>query len=150
MVDNANTFPEVLENVKQWLMMKKLGTRYKFAIATDGPWDFEKFLSLQCNHSDITYPYWATRYIDVRKMFAFWFGVRRCSIDNMLAQLNLEFEGKPHSGLDDARNIARILLALMNNSCRVTFNSIIKNWRSIDYKYHKIPQFHGYLHPYQY
>ena len=58
----------------------------------------EKFLNLQCFHSDIPYPHWARSWIDVRKLFSNWFCVRRCGILKMLAYLELEFEGKQHCG----------------------------------------------------
>ena len=58
----------------------------------------QKFLNLQCSHSDLPYPYWAKKWIDIRKLFSNWFGVRRCGISKMLNYLNLEFEGQQHCG----------------------------------------------------
>lgn len=43
-------------------------------------------------------------------------------ITKMLGKLGLSFEGRPHSGLDDATNIAQIVLALL----KVCFISKIK------------------------
>lgn len=36
MVDEADPFPEVLQKVVAWLQEKELGTKYKYAILTDG------------------------------------------------------------------------------------------------------------------
>lgn len=36
MVDEADTFPSVLERVVAWLQERELGTKYKYAILTDG------------------------------------------------------------------------------------------------------------------
>lgn len=36
MVDEADTFPGVLERVVAWLQERELGTKYKYAILTDG------------------------------------------------------------------------------------------------------------------
>lgn len=36
MVDEADTFPNVLKRVVLWLQEKELGTKYKYAILTDG------------------------------------------------------------------------------------------------------------------
>lgn len=58
----------------------------------------QKFLLLQCTHNKITYPQWAKRWIDIRKLFSNWFGVRRCGINKMLAYIGTEFEGNPHCG----------------------------------------------------
>lgn len=130
-VDNANTFPVVLEEVNQWFLEKGLGTTQKFAIASDGPWDFENFLNLQCYQSGIKYPLWARRWVDVRKLFANWFNLRRCGIEKMLHYLGLEFEGKQHCGLDDAKNISRILMKLLSDGCELKLNERIRNCRSI-------------------
>lgn len=35
-MDNADTFPGVLDNFHQWLRDHKLGSEYKFAVVTDG------------------------------------------------------------------------------------------------------------------
>lgn len=47
-VDNAKEFPEVLEEFQLWLAKHKLGTKNKFAMVTDGPWDMGRFLFGQC------------------------------------------------------------------------------------------------------
>lgn len=47
-VDQADTFPLVLERFETWLKNHKLGTKNKFAMATDGPWDMGRFLFGQC------------------------------------------------------------------------------------------------------
>lgn len=36
MVDEAELFPEVLQRVVAWLQERELGTKYKYAILTDG------------------------------------------------------------------------------------------------------------------
>lgn len=49
MVDKADLFPAVLERVVAWLQERELGTKYKYAILTDGyvwiDWILRIFLS---------------------------------------------------------------------------------------------------------
>ena len=40
----------------------------------------------------------------------------------MLAQLGLAFEGREHSGLDDARNIARVAVRMLRDGCTLRVN----------------------------
>ncbi|CAF1028119.1 unnamed protein product [Adineta steineri] len=127
-VDSAPTFVEVLHNVETWLNERKLllpANKHTFAFATDGPWDFTKFLQLQCQLSSIPYPQWATEWIDLRKEFAHFYSVKRCGINKMLAKLGLTFDGRPHSGIDDATNIARIGLELLKDGCILSLNDSI-------------------------
>lgn len=35
-VDSAEEFPDVLDKVNEWLLKRELGTKFKFAVATDG------------------------------------------------------------------------------------------------------------------
>jgi inhibitor of KinA sporulation pathway (predicted exonuclease) len=74
-VNAAEDFPTVLKRVNDWFRENGLGDKFTFTVAADGPWDFQKFLYMQCGHSGIQYPTWAHSWIDVRKMFSIWFGV---------------------------------------------------------------------------
>jgi inhibitor of KinA sporulation pathway (predicted exonuclease) len=86
----------------------------------------QNFMNLQCKLSQIAYPRWARKWIDVRKLFSNYLGVKRCSIANMLAFYDFEFDGQQHCGLDDAKNIARILIRLAKDGCHVKVNSNLK------------------------
>lgn len=50
----------------------------------------------------------------------------------MLETLGLDFEGRPHCGLDDAHNIARILLVLMDEHAPLHINErlTLKDYQS--------------------
>lgn len=43
----------------------------------------------------------------------------------MLEHLELDFEGRPHCGLDDARNIARVLLRMICDGASIQVNERI-------------------------
>ncbi|CAF3273623.1 unnamed protein product [Rotaria socialis] len=128
-VDNAPTFVEVLHNVEKWLNERNLlstSNGHKLAFSTDGPWDFTKFLQVQCRLSSIVYPQWAEEWIDIRKEFSRFYSVRRGGIEKMLHRLGLTFDGRPHSGIDDSINIARITLELLKDGCVLSFNDGIR------------------------
>ncbi|XP_027128303.1 3'-5' exoribonuclease 1 isoform X1 [Larimichthys crocea] len=69
MVDEADPFPDVLQRVVAWLQERELGTKYKYAILTDGAWDMSKFLNIQCRLSRIRYPQFAKKWINIRKSY---------------------------------------------------------------------------------
>ncbi|XP_061839634.2 3'-5' exoribonuclease 1 [Nerophis lumbriciformis] len=124
MVDAADTFPDVLRRVVLWLQQKQLGTKYKYAFLTDGAWDMSKFLNIQCRTSQIRYPQFARRWINIRKSYGNFYKVPRTQtkLSTMLDKLGLEYEGRPHSGLDDSRNIARIALRMLQDGCQLRVN----------------------------
>lgn len=43
----------------------------------------------------------------------------------MLENLGLHFEGRPHSGLDDSKNIARIMIKMMQDGWEPEFNETL-------------------------
>ncbi|XP_066566953.1 3'-5' exoribonuclease 1 isoform X2 [Amia ocellicauda] len=98
-VDKADTFPDVLQKVVVWLQERELGTKYKYAVLTDGSWDMSKFLNIQCR-----VPRTQTK------------------LSSMLEKLGMKYEGRPHSGLDDSRNIARIALRMLQDGCQLRVN----------------------------
>ena len=44
------------------------------------PWDFAKFLRMQCYFNSIEYPRWAKKWINIRKEFASFYSVQRCGM----------------------------------------------------------------------
>lgn len=124
MVDEADTFPDVLKRVVLWLQEKELGTKYKYAILTDGSWDMSKFMNTQCRLSRLRYPQFAKKWINIKKFYGNLYKVPRTQtkLSSMLEKLGLQYEGRPHSGLDDSRNIARIALRMLQDGCQLRIN----------------------------
>ncbi|KAA8580346.1 hypothetical protein FQN60_005881 [Etheostoma spectabile] len=106
---------------------RELGTTYKYAILTDGAWDMSKFLNIQCRLSHIRYPQFAKKWINIRKSYGNFYKVPRTQtkLSTMLEKLGLKYEGRPHSGLDDSRNIARIALRMLQDGCQLRVNERI-------------------------
>jgi hypothetical protein len=86
------------------------------------PWDMSRFMYLECRSSRIPFPRWATRWVNVRKIYSNSYRLSRVSLVTMLEYLGLSFEGRQHCGLDDARNIARILTYMIKDGCNVYVN----------------------------
>jgi len=149
-VDSAPPFPSVLASFSKFLAKNGLidpvtGERLvRFCWCTDGPFDIQNFVVKQCFISKITMPDWLKGdVIDVRKEVIFWSegrpsgfhrtpkrkpGERRRSmgIPHQLDALGLNaFEGRQHSGIDDCRNIARIVSELARRGVPLTPNCVI-------------------------
>ncbi|MCC7419468.1 MAG: exonuclease domain-containing protein [Planctomycetaceae bacterium] len=73
-----------------------------------GNYDRRQFQQ-DCAFHDVEYPF-GTRHLNLKEEFARATNSRRNKgLSGALAELRLEFSGQPHRGLDDARNIARIV-----------------------------------------
>ena len=58
-------------------------------------------------------------------MFSAFYRVRSGNLSNMLESLGLEFEGREHSGIDDVKNIARVIVQLVKDGCILKYNRFI-------------------------
>uniref|UniRef100_A0A6A7G0P3 3'-5' exoribonuclease 1-like n=1 Tax=Hirondellea gigas TaxID=1518452 RepID=A0A6A7G0P3_9CRUS len=127
-VESAACFPEVLQEFEQWLVEQGVSSSdadTKFAVATDGPWDMARFLLMQCSVSKLPFPSWARSWINLRKVFSNFYVTKRLCLSEMLSALGLEFQGRPHCGLDDARNIAAIAEVLLRDGAAPRVNETI-------------------------
>lgn len=72
----------------------------------------EALLRNQCRVEGLAYPWEGAEYVDIKRMAGNFFPekkYRRAALTTILNKLNRPFEGRPHCGLDDAYNVARLL-----------------------------------------
>ncbi|KAJ3150514.1 3'-5' exoribonuclease 1 [Geranomyces michiganensis] len=122
-VDAADDFPTVLARFERW--MAQFST-YPFANAVfvcDGAFDVRDFLRKQCQHSVINRPPYAIRFVDLRRLYVDFYQRTRTNLAGMLSGLGMEFDGREHCGLDDATNIARIVVRMMKDGCLFACNT---------------------------
>lgn len=134
-VDQGDLFPDVMEEFRKWV--KKTVKEYQLvlpktkksnldgncAFVTWGNWDFLIQLRNECNRKKIRKPSFFNQWIDLKEIYIekgtfkqqFTFG-------DALEQSGIQFVGRPHNGLDDARNTAALAWKMYNEGCflRVT------------------------------
>lgn len=117
-VDGAPIFEEVFEAHLAWLRSHGLRTEgeLSYALVTCGDWDLRTMLPIQlaaCEPPMDRVPAPYQRWINIKEAFHRWSGKReRAGMPRMLSELGLELEGRHHRGIDDSRNIAKIVKAL--------------------------------------
>uniref|UniRef100_A0A915PTI8 Exonuclease domain-containing protein n=1 Tax=Setaria digitata TaxID=48799 RepID=A0A915PTI8_9BILA len=128
MVDSALPFVDVLDSFRAWMQLHRLGQQdARYAFVTDGPWDIAKFFQMQCIQSKLSaVPHDFRYYINIRKSFANKYckgrSTQKINLARMLAALDMEFEGREHSGLDDSKNIARIVMKMLTDKSELRVN----------------------------
>ncbi|CAB1443651.1 unnamed protein product, partial [Pleuronectes platessa] len=98
------------------------GTKYKIRHLDSTAWDMSKFLNIQCRLSDIRYPQFAKKWINIRKSYGNFYkqplltispsGPRIRPSEHDAEKLGLKYE-VALIGLDDSRNISRIALRML-------------------------------------
>ena len=77
--------------------------------------DFDRrHFEMQCHRTGVDYPFGPT-HLNIKNLFALMHGLpRELSLKEALDYLDLEQEGTPHRGVDDAWNIAALLAIVMS------------------------------------
>ncbi|CAI2181388.1 5963_t:CDS:2 [Funneliformis geosporum] len=108
-IDASPLFPEMLDKFQEFMHRHKLFYENSCAFITDGPWDIRDFITKQCSISKIPRPsYFSLPWVDIRSLYSEYYNCGKCNIIRMLEIYGLKFEGREHSGIDDAKNLVRI------------------------------------------
>ena len=127
-VETAPVFNDVYESHRNWLIKNNLkvdkdGPGEEFSFVLCGDWDLKTMLPNQlkvCSTPFETVPYHFRRWINIKRPFGKYSGIKsRAGMPLMLNKLELELEGHHHRGIDDCRNIAKILIALIKKGIRI-------------------------------
>lgn len=126
-IDSADTFVVVFKEFEQWMDDNKVSMdNDNVAFCTDGPYDVTRFLFDQFQDSKMMFPSYLKEWVDVRITFklVYWNQNNTLSptLARMLLEFKWEFEGSPHSGMDDTTNIARIVSKLIKDGVSVSCN----------------------------
>lgn len=103
-VDNAPTFTEAVAEFKAWLL--------QFDNLSWGSWGQydQNQISQDCNYHNEPYPIPTAPHLNLKKQFSKAQKVRKHQgMAGALRLAGIPLEGRHHRGIDDARNIARLL-----------------------------------------
>ncbi len=101
-VDRAAGFGEVFAAFLDWIGPEP------FVLCSWGAYDYHQ-LQLDCRRHGVAFPASFERYIDLKQFFAAVWEVEPCGMVRALELLGLPLDGTHHRGIDDARNIARVV-----------------------------------------
>ncbi|CAB3384457.1 Hypothetical predicted protein [Cloeon dipterum] len=111
MVEGQCNFKETLKHFSKWIQEQGCATN-RSAFVTSGDWDLKILLPKQCHHEGVDMPSYFASWINIKQSFADATGQYPRGIIDMMTRLNLKHCGRLHSGLDDCRNLTKILQKL--------------------------------------
>ncbi|KAF6150075.1 hypothetical protein GIB67_002857 [Kingdonia uniflora] len=121
-VDRGVLLSEALLMHDKWL--EDIGVKKtNFAVVTWGDWDCSTMLESECRFKRIRKPDYFNRWINLRVPFNEVYRGVRCSLIEAVELACIPWEGRPHCGLDDARNTARLLISLMSRGLRFSITN---------------------------
>lgn len=110
-VDDQPEFPQVLQDFQRWLDENN-GSNQNYAFVTCGNWDLGICLPNQCRDYGLETPKWIYKTVNLKKAHQKVHGKYARSFKEILEQNGLEFQGRPHSGIDDTKNVVRVIKSL--------------------------------------
>lgn len=88
---------------------------HSFVYLTCGDWDLKTCLPRQLEHMNEKVPKYFMNWLNVKKEFAKVYNRKARGMVEMLNMLELELEGRHHSGIDDCHNISRICTKMLED-----------------------------------
>jgi inhibitor of KinA sporulation pathway (predicted exonuclease) len=114
-VQNADPIEIVYKNHYDWLMGQTSNSKNIYII-TCGQWDLKTMLPKEIKNKKLKYYDVYKRYINIKAEFEYFYKIKAGGMPTMLKYLGLKLDGRHHSGIDDTRNIAKILLKMINDT----------------------------------
>lgn len=124
-VDSAETIDIVYNKHIKWLN-QNVPVGSEFIIATCGNWDLKTQLPREIKNKKLKKHKYYKCFINVKDEFNYYYKVKSHGMLDMLNFFNLQLIGRHHSGIDDTRNIARIMLQTIKDGH--TFNNFQFNY----------------------
>jgi ERI1 exoribonuclease 3 len=111
-VDSAETIEKVYLQHSNWLK-QHVPANSDFIFATCGHWDIKTMLPNEIKNKKLKKNKFYSQYINVKDEFEFFYKQKVNGLSDMLKHLKLKFDGHHHSGIDDTKNIAKIVLKMI-------------------------------------
>ncbi|XP_058237030.1 ERI1 exoribonuclease 2 [Hemibagrus wyckioides] len=97
------------------------------AFLTWSDWDLGVCLQYECKRKQITKPESLNSWIDLRATYRIFYNRKPKGLNGALQDLGIEFSGREHSGLDDARNTARLAWRMIRDGCMMKVTRVLKS-----------------------
>ncbi|KAJ3297216.1 ERI1 exoribonuclease 2 [Borealophlyctis nickersoniae] len=113
-VDNGVHLSEALKKFDAWLAQRRLRRSegdscvFDWELATWSDWDMTTCLAHQCRWMELPLPGYFTRWIDIKKSYRVLYERSPRGVKGSMEDMGLTWEGNEHSGIDDAKNTARL------------------------------------------
>lgn len=110
--NNGGNFPAILQEHYEWLTKQTVNASVDDIIfVTCGNWDLGKIMIFECKKWATDPPPVYQKFINISDPFKTFYKIEKkgdIGMIKMLEYLNIQLEGKHHSGIDDCKNTAKI------------------------------------------
>ena len=112
-VDKGITIEEALKRLYEWREEHGF-TAENSTYVTCGAWDLKTCLRMEAEYKKLSYQGGLNKFINIKDIWMqLMFKNKATGMPGMLTSLDLDLDGKHHSGIDDSKNIAKIAIELI-------------------------------------
>ncbi|KAI4333630.1 hypothetical protein L6164_018411 [Bauhinia variegata] len=114
--DTAILFKEVIQQFEVWLRQHQLwmgGKLTQGAFVTCGNWDLKTKVPQQCEVSKTKLPPYFMEWINLKDVYLNFYNRRATGMITMMKELQIPLLGSHHLGIDDTKNIARVVQRML-------------------------------------
>ncbi|GLD68266.1 ERI1 exoribonuclease 2 [Lates japonicus] len=94
-------------------------------------WDLGVCLQYECKRKQLHKPDVLNSWIDLRSTYRLFYNRKPKGLNGALQDLGIQFSGREHSGLDDARNTAQLAARMMRDGCVMKITRSLERTPSI-------------------
>ncbi|XP_071963742.1 uncharacterized protein [Antedon mediterranea] len=140
MVESGAPISVILSQFLRWL--KKLAAEYDMdyhvtkedkklcTFVTWSDWDLGMCLQRECLRKQIYKPPVLESWIDLRATYKNFYQRKPNGLNGALQDVGIQFEGRQHSGLDDARNTSQLAWKMICDGCQMSITKTLDKGRS--------------------
>jgi len=88
-----------------------------FTCCTWSDWDLNLCLENECRRKQVRKPASLNAWVDIRAVYREFYRRRPQGLAAAMKEVGLVFEGREHSGIEDARNTARLVWKMVSDGC---------------------------------
>ncbi|KAK9981874.1 hypothetical protein ABG768_001397 [Culter alburnus] len=139
-VDSAPPLHICLSRFKHWLLRLQQERGVVFETDSAGPapsghpcafvtwsdWDLGVCLLYECKRKQLTVPEALKSWIDLRATYRLFYNRKPKGLRGALLDLGIQFTGREHSGLVDARNTALLAWRMVSDGCLLTITKSLR------------------------
>ncbi|XP_002960949.2 3'-5' exoribonuclease 1 [Selaginella moellendorffii] len=118
-VDNGMALAEALVKHDKWLEDKGVKSK-RFGVITWTDWDCKVMLDFECRLKGLTKPSYFNKWINLKSCFQEKFG-DKFNLKKAVQHAGLQWQGREHCGLDDAKNTASLAMELVRRGMQIGF-----------------------------
>ncbi|XP_022935722.1 uncharacterized exonuclease domain-containing protein At3g15140 [Cucurbita moschata] len=113
--DTAILYKDVIQQFEDWLVEHQLwrkelgGVLDRAAFVTCGNWDIKTQVPHQCSVSNMKLPDYFMEWINIKDVYLNFYQKKATGMTTMMRQLEIPLVGSHHLGIDDTKNIVRVL-----------------------------------------